>query len=84
MVGSMIYRQPIALQKKTLLWLFWLIFLFSIIALLVNAFFFHYPGNNYFPKISYYLPFLLFLMYIGTQLAFGKGNKASQYCLELI
>ena len=56
----------------------------SLIALLINLYFYHYPGNNYFPPFTIYIGGTLFLMYVGTILQFSQHNRLPLVLKEVI
>lgn len=55
-----------------------LIVLFSISAVLVNHFFFHYPGNNYLPNSAYPAGFSLLLILLGVRIYLNKTHYISE------
>ena len=61
-----------------------LIIFFSCIALLINHFVTHYPGNNYFPAhIIVISEILLLLLYTGCTLQFGKNSRIAHAVLDI-
>lgn len=58
--------------------------LLSVVALQINAFFFHYTGNNYFPDGSLLIGISLFLMMVGCRLLFTLHHFTYQILRELL
>ena len=56
----------------------------SVIALGVNAYIYHFPGNNYFPPNTWFIAFSLILMYSGFHLQFGRDNQFTVMLKEVI
>src|SRR3990167_3989246 len=58
--------------------------LLSCTAIIVNAAFYHYQGNNYLPPQKSILVILLCLMLLGSYLQFGRQHRMFYFFLELI
>ena len=56
----------------------------SICIITINAFYYHFPGNNYFPDNTPYITFSLLLMYCGFVLQFGKASQLAAIVKELV
>ncbi|CAM2872682.1 phosphatase PAP2 family protein [Legionella worsleiensis] len=56
----------------------------SVCALLVNSFFFKFPGNNFFPEGTPLLALILGINYVGLITYFGKNSPISDRGKELI
>ena len=56
----------------------------SSIALGVNATYFHYPGNYYYPKQTPWILMILSLIYGGLCLQYGKDSPATQKIREIL
>lgn len=56
----------------------------SLIALIINHFYYQFPGNNYFPPNTSIIACIILLNYIGLTLVFGKNNRLTRSNLELI
>lgn len=56
----------------------------STLACITNNVFFHFPGNNYFPKDALLVAILLPILLIGCCLQFGKTSLYSQIAQEII
>ncbi len=61
-----------------------LLALLSSIAQLINHLVYHFPGNNYFPPQFPGLALIIFLIYYGLRLYFGKSHLYTARGLELI
>ncbi len=61
-----------------------IIIFLAIVALLVNFFIYHYPGNNYFPPNTIQIGLSLLFFYIGLRLQIGKERYLSKIGRELI
>lgn len=72
-----------ALTRSTI-WLGSSLFIFSLVALGVNAYSYHYPGNNYFPPHTFFIACSLALMYVGFCLQFGRENTFAILLQEII
>lgn len=57
--------------------------LLTALALGFNHFIFHFSGNNYFPPETSSILLILFLIFLGSSLQFGKNNFFSQIIREL-
>lgn len=57
---------------------------FSLVAIIINFFCYHYPGNNYFPPHSLYVFLALALMYSGFFLQFDRKNYMTVTLKEII
>jgi len=67
------------------LWIFSaLIVTLSFFSLLINHFFFQYPGNNYFPDNTLYIGLTLLLFYFGASLLFTETNRVKLIAKELL
>jgi hypothetical protein len=65
----------------------YLVFLFitsAIVALGINATYFHYPGNSYYPDEAPWIFFVLCLTYAGICLLWGKQSLTAQKIREII
>lgn len=60
------------------------ILVLSSMALLLNHFFYKFPGNNYFPENIPLMILLLLLINWGLILIFGKNSRASSMARELV
>ncbi len=56
----------------------------SIIAFTVNATFFHYPGNYYYPAQAPWILGILCLIYMGTWIQSGFGSQAEQKTRQIL
>lgn len=63
--------------QKNVILLACIVFNLSSMALLFNYFVSKYPGNDYFPEHSVFMPFILFLIVIGLKIYFKE--KSPQY-----
>ena len=54
------------------------------IATAVNALFYQYPGNNYFPPNTFFMAVTLVLLYLGFLLQMGSKSKPAAITKELI
>lgn len=71
-------------SSRSIILLSGLILALSSIILLINHFFYKYPGNNYFPENIPFLALVLILLNLGLILYFPKDNKIRQIGRELI
>lgn len=76
--------QPIQRYNKIALFIGLLIAILSIFVMLINYFFYHYPGNNYFPPHTTFIGVNLFLIYTGLYLQFGFHSKQACIMREII
>lgn len=56
----------------------------SVLALLLNYFIYHFPGNNYFPENAPLAAILLILFYLGSILYYGRSSRLSLIGKELL
>ncbi len=56
----------------------------SAIALLVNAFVYHYPGINYFPPNNHQIVITIILVCLGFNLQYGKRSRPTKIAKEVI
>ncbi|MBL7478851.1 phosphatase PAP2 family protein [Legionella bononiensis] len=61
-----------------------LIISLSLSVLLINSYFFKFPGNNYFPEDTPLLALILFINYLGLIVFFGTNTRASNSGKELL
>ena len=54
----------------------------SIIAFLVNYFFYQFPGNDFFPADMLLLTFIILIINLGLVLVFGKNSRATRSGIE--
>lgn len=70
--------------SRSIIFLAGLLFALSLIVLLINYFFYKYPGNTFFPDGIPLLVITLILFSIGSNLCFSKGSKIRQIGPELL
>ncbi len=71
-------------SSRSIIFLSGLVLVLSSIALLINHFFYKYPGNNYFPEGIPFLALVLILLNVGLVLYYPNDNKIRQIGRELI
>ncbi len=61
-----------------------ILLIFSFIVIGINALYFKFPGNNYFPPHATIIGFTVLLMWCGCSLQFGSNHKFSKTSKELV
>jgi hypothetical protein len=70
--------------KHPILWLAGLLIALSSLALIVNHFLYHYPGNNYFPNNILLIILIPYFFYLGVTLSCKKDSYMTKVSKELL
>jgi len=71
------------MKRNSIVFYFVIFFIFSSAMLITNAFFYQFPGNNYFPPNTVLTLAIIIFFYIGCYLQFGKESAYTLGAQEL-
>ncbi|KTD64572.1 phosphatase PAP2 family protein [Legionella shakespearei] len=61
-----------------------LILFLASLSFIINSLKYKFPGNNYFPDHTAAIALIILLAYSGLVIFFGKENRASKSCIEIL